>query len=504
MPNEPALDTTESGTRPIVEWLAAAHGATTAADVPVLRQHLETLRAAQLPPTRRMQLLDFLYDHAVRVVDLLLPAMRHISLPVSRKSRQEIRSIQDVLENLCRDYLALLRSEVHSPGEAFLRAPEAPLWRAIHCLSLHLMTSHLAGSPAEVGVWRMLHDAYALAGRYQVEEKKIPRQERTVQELYLSSVLLGCSQPTSFTTEELEFIGEYVAVCGDAVTLSRQALAGRQGLFWIDPQRDVPAQALSRRSPPPETDVWFFAGDLAAQRAKDHLEALESGCSANQLDLPPFAETPAGKGVLRRLVERWGQPPKRKFPRRRHATRAKLCAGLHELWRLLETSGNAPVALSEWMIINESPQGWAMMHLSGRTDHLRVGDLVAICLEEESVGSEPVWHVCMVRWALSENPEHIEVGIQILAPSAAAAVFALSGCAPDESARGKALLLPRIPPLWPTEALAVRTGLLKGVDQRLTLVVGENNVVVRELRITGVCEQTSNVEVFNVESVEKR
>ena len=502
MTSQTGSDPTESETRPIVEWLAAAHGATKLSDVPALRKHLETLRVASLSAARRVQLLDFLYDHSVRVVAAILPALRNIPLPVSRRSRQDIRGAQDLLESLSRDYMDVLSCSFALGSDDPLRAPEMPLWRAVHCLSLHLQMSHLAGAPAEVGLWRMLHDAHASACRYQLKDKRVPRQECTLEELYLASVLIGCCQPASFSAVELEFIAEYVKVCVESVSLSNEAPSGREGIFWIDPQRDVPAQALSRRTPPPETPVLFFACDTVARRAKDHLDALENGCTSNQLDLPLFAETPAGRGVLRRLVARWGRPPKRKFPRRRHSSRAQLCAGLGELWHLLDTPGKSPASPSEWMIINESPEGWALMHLSGRTEHLRVGDLVAIRTEVENDTPEDGWHICIVRWALSENPEHIEVGIQILAPTALPAVFAVTGNASGLE-QGEALLLPRIPPLRQTEALAVPPGLLGARSETFTLVVGREHVVVREVRTTGVCEQTANVEIFSVEAERK-
>ena len=142
------------------------------------------------------------------------------------------------------------------------------------------------------------------------------------------------------------------------------------------------------------------------------------------------------------------------------------------------------------------------MHLSGKTNHLHVGDIVAIRPEAEDDAPAPAWNVCIVRWALSENPEHIELGLQFLAPTAFPAVFSVAqnGSGLEQ---GEALLLPRIPPLRPNEALVVPTGLLAGQPQKFTIVMGRDNVVVRELRTRGICEQTARVEVFSVEA-EKR
>ncbi|MBS1198173.1 MAG: hypothetical protein H6R18_1958 [Proteobacteria bacterium] len=502
MPSDPGSEHSELETRPIVEWLAASHDNTRPEDVPALRKHLETLRNAQLSAARRVQLLDFLYEHSVKVVSSILPDLRNIPLPVSRKSRQDIRSAQDLLESLSQDYLSLIDSTFESEESEKLRSPEVAIWRAVKCLALHLMMSHLASAPPEVGIWRMLHDAHGSARHYDLTDRRIPRQERTLEELYLSSMLLACCQPSSFSAVELEFIADYIQICVDSVSLLEEVPPGQEGLFWIDPHRDAPVYALSRRNPPPDTSVLFLACDAAARCARDHLDALEKGYPANQLDLPDYAETPAGHGVLRRLIARWGRPPKRKYPRRRHSYRATLCAGLEELWCLLDKPDSDPPDASEWMILNESAEGWAMMHLSGKTEHLHVGDLVAVRPEAENGAPAPAWTVCIVRWALSENPEHIEMGLQVLAPTALPAVLAVcrNGSGLEQ---GEALLLPRIPPLRPTEALVVPTGLLDGQPEKFTIVIGNDNIVIRELRTIAICDQTASVEVFSVEAEKK-
>ena len=168
-------DQTELETRPILEWLASAHENTKPEDIPALHKHLETLRRAQLPAARRVQLLDFLYEHSIKVVAAILPGLRDIPLPVPRKSRQEVRSAQDLLESLSRDYLGLVASGFEPEQEEKSRAPEISVWRAVNCLALHLMMSFLASAPAEVGIWRMLHDAYQMARRYSLADLQIGR-----------------------------------------------------------------------------------------------------------------------------------------------------------------------------------------------------------------------------------------------------------------------------------------------------------------------------------------
>jgi hypothetical protein len=76
------------------------------------------------------------------------------------------------------------------------------------------------------------------------------------------------------------------------------------------------------------------------------------------------------------------------------------------------------------MVTNESPDGYALMHMSGQTDDVRIGDIIALQAVDEQTGMSQAWHICIIRWAISENPEHIELGLQILAPSATAVELA--------------------------------------------------------------------------------
>ncbi|MGE5386574.1 MAG: hypothetical protein ACM3SV_11895 [Betaproteobacteria bacterium] len=499
MPDDSLPDVAEQKAKALLEWLAATHGDATRDDVDILRDHLLGLRGAPLPPARHLQVLDFIYEHVIKIVASTLPTLHDVSLPISRKTRQEARKVQQLLETLSQDYLISLAAIFDPVSNDKPHAPEIAIWRAVDALGLHLMISHLAASPPEVGIWRMMHGAYRSARCYGLATRRIPKQENTLEQRYLSSILLACSQPASFSSSELEFIAEYIPLCIDTVTLSDRPQANCRGLFWIDPDKDGPASPLARRQPPPNTTVLFFACDTIASTARDHLEALEKAYPAYQLGLPAFAETSAGLGVLRRLAARWGRPSKRRFPRRRHSYRATLCAGLDDLWHLMHAPDEAVETTSEWMIINESPDGCAMMHMSGKTDHLRVGDLVAFRPEIENETALPAWNVCIVRWALSENPEHIELGLQILAPTGEPALVQLNDGA-NRPTHISGLLLPSIPPMRSTEMLVLHTGALANHPDKLTVAVGKEKSTLRELEMVGLSEQTASVEAFNVVS----
>jgi len=494
----------EATVKPIIEWLSAVHGKAASENIAILRSHQRALHDAGLPPLRHLQLLDFLFDHSFKVVDAFLPELHAISLPAHRKLRHKIRGLQELLENFATDYLALFEELQADVPEKPARQEEATIWRAVCCLRAHLLISYLVTSPPGVGIWQTLHIAYLKACQHDLESHRIPRQELTLEQLYLTALLLHCAQPASFSSQELEFIADYVSRGADLVALTDTVPTDRRALFWVDQTRDLPAQPLSRRLPPPEAAVLYFACDELAALALDHLQRLEDGYPAYQLDLPAFADSAAGKGVLRRLAMRWGTPPKRRFPRRHQSYRVTLCAGMEDIWQLLHQQASLPEAsFSEWMITNESPDGCAMMHVNGATEHLHVGDLVAIRQDPRDDAPPPPWIVCIVRWALSDNPEHIELGLQILSPAAQPALLALAHDSEDLPPQASALLLPELPPLRPDESVIVPTGMLTRRTEKFSLLLDQEKIHLREMHTTSIREQTERVEVFSVAPNEK-
>lgn len=487
----------DKNVKSILEWLALAHGRNSPEDASGLQLQLLTLRNTPLPTAQRIKLLDLLYGHAVQLTMAQLPALRSVTLPISRRQRMAVRSLQELLEMLAQDYLNSLAELFDPEPDGRPRAPHNTLRRVMHCLAWHLMISHLVAAPVGPGIWQQFHAAFRSSRRLGLAEASPPGDERRIEQTYASALLAAVAQPASFTAIELEFITNYIDSCTKAVEILDEAPSGRSGVFWVDPDKDAPPQALSRRIPPPDSGVYYFACDLLAQGASDHLAALEGGRSAADLGLPPLADAQAGQGVLRRLAGLWGNPVKRKFPRRRQSYRADLCAGLENLWQLLRHP-DSPPETSEWIVVNESPDGYALMHVSGSTEALRVGDIVAVHPREGHDQSEGPWHVCIVRWALTESHEHIELGLQVLAPRGIAAEVAVPGNRPGHR-RTEAILLPKTPPLRPLQALVLPTGAVDDQAQTLIVLVERDNVEVREFRATHLNEQTSSIEVFTVE-----
>ncbi|MBO3709517.1 MAG: hypothetical protein J5X22_03045 [Candidatus Accumulibacter sp.] len=477
--------------RSILQWLTSPAAPQPVDELPMLRSHLQALREVRVTPVQRAHALDRLYKRGMTVITRLLPSLtRDLVLPVPRKTRRIVNGVLNLLQMLADDMLALLE-------EPFLaRPPELALWRSLQALSQQLLISHLIACPAPTGSWQQLHQTYARVRRLQVDTA-VPRgASRKLQDVYYSAVLLGCAQPASLTPQEVLFLADYFERFADQVEPISTAVSATPATFWIDPARDVAACSALRNLSRPAAPLECFSCVRLCLLLRAQIAQLDAGTSASELNLPDFAGTSAGRGVLGRLATRWSDLGKRRYIRRRQNHRALLGTGIDGLWHIGKKEDPASVNVSTWMVTNESPEGYAVMHVTGNTGVLSVGNVVAIRTDFDQN-----WQICLVRWALSENPEHLELGLQILAPKAVPAILAQpSHDTGTEYLR--VLILPEIPKLRSGQSLVVATGALPKERDKLLLLIEGNNISVREVSRTGIEEQTGSVEIMSIESVQ--
>jgi hypothetical protein len=484
----------DSGMRSILQWLKLPLAPQPVDELPSLRSHLIALHDVEGSAEQRALALHGLYRRSSTVIDSLLPALSiDLVLPVPRKERRIVRSVLDLLQMLADDTLALSERGTPPKNADPCRAPDLALWRSLDALARQLMISHLIASPPRTGAWQQLHQTYATAQRLQLHTARPQGAARSLQEVYHAAVLLGCAQPASLTPREVLFLASYFErFCRHVEAVPNGSLRA-PGVFWIDPARDLPAVASLRKPAQAEGQGSGFSSAAICLLLKAQIDQLDHGAAPQELNLPEFAGTAAGRGVLQRLATRWGDAGRRRFHRRRQNHRTLLAAGIDGLWQLSRKGEGVNVDLSTWMITNESPDGYAVMHVSGKPGALTVGDVVTV-----RTAVDPNWQICLVRWAISENPEHLELGLQVLAPKAVPATLALpSGDGGTDLQR--VLILPEIPKLRSRQSLIVAAGVVPRDSRKLLLVIEGQNLIVREVNRTCVDEETGSVEILSIE-----
>ncbi|MBY0340288.1 MAG: hypothetical protein K2Q19_03920, partial [Rhodocyclaceae bacterium] len=159
-----------------------------------------------------------------------------------------------------------------------------------------------------------------------------------------------------------------------------------------------------------------------------------------------------------------------------------------------DLSGNAAVqAINEWQVMNDSPAGYAAMHIAGDMPGLLSGSVIGIRRNDK----EP-WSLCIVRWVRSENPEHLEMGLEVLAPHAKAVRIAVA-TRPD--APIPALMLPPISGIGRGETLLAERGAYETGNIAL-MQETEGKLQVVECKPLPLVMQTSSIELFEFERIQ--
>lgn len=507
-PNPPMTDSSPSpaGTnqtndasvvlRAIHDWLDQPAPTNLAEEVGALTSYLSRLQSCHADRQNRSIVLARIGTRATESAENLLTSLSSLSPPPTGRLRQLVRNSQTLLRGLA-DSIASITEHTPAPSRETQEVEQTLVVQRMRVLAQHLLISGLTAAPAGDGIWLAMNRSFLDIRRQAARARYSEATRTTCQNIYFAAILLACAQPAAYTSRETRFLGHYLAQHVDLLWICDSAEDTPKASFWIDPMRDAPATPHARMDAPGSNDVINFNCDRLASLIRKQLAAIRSGITPERIELPEFAATPAGRGALHRLAESLENPGKRRFPRRRQHYRVALCAGLRNLWDLFSLGEAANVETSSWMITNESPDGYSIMHVLGSASGTSVGDIVGLRPEN---GSK--WQICIIRWAQSENQEHLELGLQILATDAIPATLVTlpkSGTDQRTSRQQSVLILPQIPPLRLDEMLITQSGVLEEQPRQLVLIIEKENIEVREVRNTRLNEQNGQIEVFSIE-----
>ncbi|MCL2021494.1 MAG: hypothetical protein FWG81_05220 [Betaproteobacteria bacterium] len=450
-------------------------------DLKEMDRLLRKLQDAHLPPAMFRNSLELLFGCLAQHLPALVRKIVGVRVPIGRRQREEIASLQTTLNNFALAYEWL---QDNLAGIDFVPKEEHFIAERIaFCLVHSIYIAYLVAAPVEYGLWLRLHRA----GLRDVSGQYLPAS-------YRLAILLTAVQPVSFASRELAQLLLTLAKYVDEVRLHvipPIQPKKMEKIFWLAPKRDFPLFAMNRREPLPEEPVFYFDGAYIAAKIMTESDLEKVGESKYEKRLR--------KSILQRASEAIGSPGKRCFQRRKRqfeAHRATVHIGLEACWAqllhergLAEKSGIEVRESSKWMIVNESPNGYALMLLDGKVGSVRAGDAVALRIE-----TEKDWLICLARWVQSDNPEHLEMGLQLISLEA---IPAMIQPRPENRERKvPLLLLPEHPPLRKASALLAPSGALMNGGYCLWLPVGDAG----EERVVFLLEseQNSRVELFMI------
>lgn len=477
------------GTAETRAWLSALSSADSMSAARALVDRLVSLNRAQLQMRLRLRLLDMFSEHAEKLLPDLGQRIEEALPPVRGSTRQSAYLIEKLYKELGVGYsLVVLRAPRHWLSPGFKRQMHAPLVNAMGYHARRLALSEKLYAPAPRGVWQALHQLYRLAVEWKIAERAVGSKEISALRIYREALLLSFAQPQQFGPGDFKRVYSYVYEHAHlAIFAYDQDIADTSNLFLIDTRGDTPGAAYAKRKSYSQGRLLLDTGKLV-EGIKTELRQLRN----DALQLRAAQNGSGHVELLQRLEENWRGEYLARNLRSRFHPRAQLWNGLPSIWRLMrETTRtgtqNSNATAGEWLIINESPRGFALTFMSGAAPQLSVGELVAIRGNGRSK-----FHVCIVRWIVSNGPEHMEIGLEQLAPLAISAWYHS-----PEGERGtteSVLYLPSIPGPGKSALVIAPAGRID-LARTVELLHAQGRLSLYATRVT---ETTSNAEFIEV------
>jgi hypothetical protein len=382
---------------------------------------------------RSIVVADLLRAHVDGLMPRLLARVEGAAPPLARPVRQHVHAVEKLLKELGIAYARVVQFAAHHwiPfGQR--KARHGPLVRAMDLLARRLHLAYRLYARPSRGVWASLHELHRIASDWELADAPLSSREPSADIIYRKALLLALVDPARLAAGDMPRVRDYVARFGDSASLaSARPRADDVALFVIDSHQDRPPTPVARhRAVPGQNGVRYLDTQPLIERLKEHAAQLEAGVPPGRLGLPPDPDPVRYRALLRRLEAAWDGRPRKRAARLQFRPRATLQVGFPAVWAMLDPDAPTPTpAPAEWAILNESPAGIALRHMSGTVPPLRVGDVVGVRPKERDEIA-----VCLVRWIQSDSVDAIDLGLQQIAPRMAPVTYRPAG------ARGAAIV----------------------------------------------------------------
>lgn len=455
-------------------------------DLAPLRQHLAEVAEASIEPEQRLRLLDLFQKRIDATSIALKPGLLTATLPLPPKIRSVAQGLLDIHGFAASATLASLWDTAEEQFADPVGEIRGYCERTLRNLAEQQQVALLIATTAPNGLWTGVQDVVRLLR--QLEGADTAGVETTLKGM----LALSAMQPESFTSGEIGFLVGYLARYATAVELAQEPAPPLENWHWMEEGRDLPPTSLARRPPPNRGPLLYFSCATLSRIASQHLLQLSAGDFPE--NLPPLvADSGVRLEALARAQKYWAAAPLRHAHRKPTHYRVKIAAGFRDCWDLLRAEGGpdssaGSPAITDWMVLNESPGGYALMHVSGPVAELVPGEMLSL-----RPGPDQPWGIGLIRWVRSDNPEHLELGLEMISPSAVPVQIVPTPT--DAAELVPALLFPSVPGIDRDETLLTMRGgreagsfiLIRETDGKLQLT---------QCTIHQAALQTTKVELF--------
>ncbi len=507
-------------------WLASLPLADSVQTAQQIYQALFTLNRMSLEADVRLVLMELYRKPVAAVASGLQSHFVRLSLPLKPRLKQLADFLCQLHMEMAHGYKHVLKDglDEHEPweSEAFILAVE----RSIRYLGEVLLRSYQMYMPAPPGVWKEIHGFYRYAELHDQANRPLTidglEEGTSVTHAYLQTLLLGLCGPYQLPQNECHQVNTFLARWSKKAEISAAIqLIDPAGCFLIDLNADHPAVPFPRDVPlHPEPALRALNAIELARVVHDFSKRLQKGEPPSTLGLGFECVGSACVDILKRMLRFWGFAGRRQYSRRQSPQSLSLCVGLNAVHFFCdgqrpftppqavaaipehaleppdrfaleaESQDERPVTAplpelfrvdSRWQVRDESAGGLSLARSGDAGIPVRVGDIIGI--------QNPLlnqWRVGAVRWVKSANTQHVEMGVEMLAPHAYP--FAVRPAGTDVVPYSQALLLPPIEVLHQPATLLVARGTCQPGED---IEIADSESPPRRVRVLKVAERSS-------------
>ena len=478
-----------------LHWLAEPPQEDPLLELVPLRNHVAAIAALELPLLHQLKIDELLQQRAERIDQALTPMLLDVKLPLPVHLGTIAQALIGLRAELGETWLRVAGDGNPEEFARIHRSKTNICLRGMLNLSRQFIATALTAIPTPVNFWRNAQALYRLAHESIDPTATLPAEIGAIDARFKAMLALGAAQPEGLAPREIAFLADYLEAHAAVTQIDPMPPVEAGDWFWLDPNLDQPPAALSRLAPYGGQCLYFRFGELAKLAAR-HLDQLNDGVRPLSIGLPLQAAGADYRNALERARQCWADLRQRRFHRRPQSMRVEVCTQLSTLWTALETefreepsSSECKLTHSDWMLLNEGPSGYAIVHVTGE-----VTGIVPGCALGLRTGVAAPWQICLVRWARSNNSSHVEMGLEVLAPSVKPIRIQAMASRHREPPI-PALLLPALPGLNRGEAILAARGDFNARPFTL-LQEDEAHLQIVECVPQRSLIETSSVEVF--------
>ncbi len=437
-----------------------------------LIDELQILNGQKIAFSNRLNALELYRPTAVQIYNDLLPHFSNAGMPLSKNEQAFADVAVELWQEMAYGYkfsLIDLQSKILNLSSS--KNTSLVVQRAIHALKEIALVYHLGYRSAPARLWTELHQLYFCAVQQSAEKLAVNddvafKNNSSVNLIYTQVLLMALADPQHLANADILKTDIYLSkIAGFAELRPLGIVDNPAGVFLValDSNKPPISFAKNKELPDSKTDILLLTLGLARQM-HHHIKVLQLSQLPEDNCLPINAFESHFEDLLTRLIKNFGRLPKRVFSRTQKSDGVELGVGLMAAHHILQAGdlSNTQVAVninsakaSRWQVLNVSAGGCALRKFSSSQASAHIGDVVTMKNSKTTT-----WELAILRWANVNSLNQLDVGLELIAPSASAWLAQHE----NSAVTGEALLLPELNGLKQPASMLVARGFSKTGD----------------------------------------